>query len=67
VAKNPIKMGIIFQRTQFADAAELLPQAKRVDGLKVEFASKNMNEALGTLDLLILAAWGVEWLMQSLG
>lgn len=67
VAKNPIKLGVTFQRTQFADAAELLPQAKRLDGLKVEFTAKNMTEALGTLDLLILAAWGVEWLMQTLG
>jgi D-amino peptidase len=67
VAKNPIKMSVIFQRTQFADSAELLPQARRVDGLRVEFNAKSMAEALGTLDLLILAAWGVEWLMQSLG
>jgi D-amino peptidase len=67
VAKNPIKMSVTFQRTQFADSAELLPQAKRVDGLKVEFTAKNVAEALGTLDLLILAAWGVIWLMQSLG
>jgi D-amino peptidase len=67
VAKNPIKLDVTFQRTQFADAAELLPQAKRLNGLKVEFTAKNMTQALGTLDLLILAAWGVEWLMQSLG
>jgi D-amino peptidase len=67
VAKNPIKMGITFQRTQFADAAELLPLVKRVNGLKVEYTTKNMTEASGTLDLLILAAWGVEWLLQSLG
>jgi D-amino peptidase len=66
VAKNP-KMGVTFQRTQFADAAELLPLVKRVDGLKVEYTAKNMTEALGTLDMLILAAWGVEWLLQSLG
>jgi len=66
VAKRPIKMGVTFQRTHFADSAELLPQAKRVDGLKVEFTAKNINEALGTLDLLILAAWGVQSLMQSL-
>ncbi|HVP41026.1 MAG TPA: M55 family metallopeptidase [Candidatus Krumholzibacteriaceae bacterium] len=67
VAKNPIKMGVTFQRTQFADAAELLPLVKRVEGLKVEFTAKNMTAASGTLDLLILAAWGVEWLLQSLG
>ena len=66
VAKNPIKMGVTFQKTQFADSAELLPQAKRLDGLKVEFTAKNVAEALGTLDLVILAAWGVERLMQSL-
>jgi D-amino peptidase len=67
VAKNPVKMEVAFQRTQFADVAEFLPQVKRVDGLKVEFTAKNMTEALGTLDLLILGAWGVEWLLQSLG
>jgi D-amino peptidase len=66
VAKHPVKMGVTFQRTHFADSAELLPQAKRIDGLKVEFIAKNINEALGTLDLLILSAWGVQSLMQSL-
>jgi D-amino peptidase len=67
VAKSPVKMEVGFLRTQFADAAELLPQVRRLDGLKVEFTAKNMTEAMGTLDLLILAAWGVEWLLQSLG
>ena len=66
VAKRPVRMGVTFQRTHFADSAELLPRAKRIDGLKVEFTAKNINEALGTLDLLILAAWGVQSLMQSL-
>jgi len=65
VAKSPVRMNVTFQRTQFADAAELLPQVKRVDGLKVEFTAKNMSEASGMLDLLILAAWGIDWLLQS--
>ena len=65
VAKSPVKTGVTFQRTQFADSAELLPQVKRIDGLKVEFTAKSMSEASGMLDLLILAAWGVDWLLQS--
>jgi len=66
VAKNPVNMEVGFLRTQFADVAELLPQVKRVDGLKVEFTAKNMTDAMGILELLILATWGVESLLQSL-
>lgn len=66
-AKSPVQMEVSFLRTQFADAAELLPQIKRVDGLKVEFTAKSMTEAMGTVELLIFAAWGIESLLQSLG
>lgn len=67
VTKSPVHIEVSFLRTQFADAAELLPQAKRVDGLTVEFTTKSMTQAMGTLELLIFAAWGIESLLQSLG
>jgi D-amino peptidase len=66
VAKKPVKMGINFLASQFADAAELLPSIKRIDGLRVEYTAKNMAEAYKTLELLTLASSGIQALMESL-
>jgi len=65
-AKKPVRMGINFLVSQFADAAELLPSVKRIDGLRVEYTAKTMAEAYKTLELLTLASSGVQALMESL-
>jgi D-amino peptidase len=66
VAKKPVKIGINFLASQFADAAELLPSVKRIDGLRVEYTSKSMADAYKTFELLTLASSGVQALMESL-
>jgi D-amino peptidase len=66
VAKKPIQMEVAFLSSHFADAAELLPNAKRIDGLKVKYTSKNIVEAYKTLELLVLASSGVRALMENL-
>lgn len=66
IAKKPVEMGISFLSSQFADAAELLPGIKRIDGLRVEYTSKTMEEAYKTLELLVLASSGVQALMENL-
>ena len=66
VAKKPVKMGITFLASQYADAAELLPRIRRNDGLRVEYTAKGMAEAYKTLELLVLASSGLQALMESL-
>jgi len=66
VAKKPVKMGITFLASQYADAAELLPSFRRIDGLRVEYTAKDMAEAYKTLELLVLASSGLQALMESL-
>jgi len=65
VPKKPVKMAIYFLASQFADAAELLPSVKRIDGLRVEYTAKNMVEAYKTFELLVLASSGVQALMEG--
>jgi len=65
VAKKPVRMAINFLATQFADAAELLPSIKRIDGLRVEYTAKTMADAYRTLELLTLASSGMQALMES--
>lgn len=64
--QNPVKIGITFLASHFADVAQLLPNAKRVDGLKVEFTAENMLEAYRTFELLVLAASGTSALLAQL-
>jgi D-amino peptidase len=66
VAKKPVRMAINFLATQFADAAELLPSIKRIDGLRVEYTAKTMADAYRTLELLTLASSGMQALMESM-
>ena len=66
IAKKPVKVGITFLTSQFADAAELLPTVKRVDGLSVEYTASNMTEAYKTFELLVLAASGISALLERL-
>jgi len=65
-AKKPVKMGITFLASHFADAAELLPIIKRVDGLKVEYTAASIIEAYKIFELLVLAASGITALLESL-
>jgi len=65
-AKKPVKMGITFLASHFADAAELLPIIKRVDGLKVEYTAESIIEAYKIFELLVLAASGITALLESL-
>jgi D-amino peptidase len=60
VAERPVKIKITFQSTYFADAAELLPTVKRIDGLNVEFTASNMTEGYKVFELLCLASTGLD-------
>jgi D-amino peptidase len=66
VAKKPVRMGISFLSSQFADVAELLPSIKRIDGLRAEYTAKSMAEAYKTLELLVLASSGTQAIMEGL-
>jgi len=66
IAEKPVKTGITFLASHFADVAELLPTIKRVDGLKVEYIAKNMIEAYKTFELLVLASSGMSAMLQNL-
>ncbi len=66
VPKKPVKISIDFLASHFADAAELLPNVKRVDGLKVEYTARNMVEAYRVFELLGLASSGISALYESL-
>jgi D-amino peptidase len=66
VPKKPVRMGIDFLATHFADAAELLPNVKRTDGLRVEYTANDMVEAYKVFELLGLTSSGVSALYESL-
>lgn len=66
VPKKPVRMGIDFLASHYADAAELLPNVKRTDGLKVEYTANSMVEAYKVFELLGLASTGVSSLYESL-
>jgi len=63
---KPVKMGVTFNASHFADVAELLPSAKRTGGLKVEYTAKNMSEAYKTFELLAIASSGISALLTQL-
>lgn len=65
IPKKPVKIAIDFLVSQFADAAELLPNIKRMDGLRVEYTAKNMVQAYKTFELLVLASSGVQATIES--
>jgi len=66
VVKSPVKTRITFLASHFTDVAELLPTVKRIDGLEVEYTSRNMIDAYKTFELLVLAAGGVSALLERL-
>lgn len=66
IAEKPVKMRVTFLVSHFADVAELVPTVKRIDGLSVEYAAKNMIEAYKTFELLALAASGMSAILTNL-
>lgn len=66
LAQKPVKMNVTFLTSLFADVAELLPNAKRTDGLRIEYVAKNVTEAYKTFELLILAGAGTSSLIAQL-
>jgi len=65
VAEKPVNMRITFLASHFADVAGLLPTARRIDALTVEYSAQNMTEAYKTFELLVLAASGVSALLTQ--
>ncbi|MEM2690773.1 MAG: M55 family metallopeptidase [Candidatus Bathyarchaeia archaeon] len=65
VAKKPVNMRVTFLVSHFADVAALLPIAKRLDALTVEYTAQSMAEAYKTFELLVLAASGVAALLTQ--
>jgi D-amino peptidase len=63
--KKPVKVRVTFLMNQFADAAELLPSVRRVDGLVVEYDVRDVLEAYRTFELLTLAASGVSSMLSD--
>ncbi|MGD8505884.1 MAG: M55 family metallopeptidase [Candidatus Bathyarchaeota archaeon] len=64
-AERPVKVGVTFLASHFADVAELLPMVNRIDGLKVEYETSTMIEAYKAFELLALAARGVTALLAD--
>jgi D-amino peptidase len=64
--RKPVRIGLTFLQSQFADVAELLPTVERVDGLKVEYSANSMVEAYQTFELLVPAASGMTALLEGL-
>lgn len=63
--QKPVKTKVTFLVSHFADVAELSPNVKRIDGLSVEFATKNVLEAYKMFELLVLASNGVSSLLAD--
>ncbi len=59
VTEEPVHVTLRFLNSAFADAAELLPSVKRVDGKTVEFEAETVEDAYRIFELLTLAAAGV--------
>jgi len=65
MAEKPVKIGVTFIASHFADVAELLPLINRIDGLNVEYTANNMIEAYKIFELLVLAASGTSALLAN--
>ena len=63
--KKPVKVRVTFLMSQFADAAELLPSVRRLNGLTIEFDARDVRQAYTTFELLVLAASGVASLLAE--
>ncbi len=64
--EKPVNVRITFKSILQADAAELLPIAKRVDGLSVEYQTEDMITGYKVFELLVLAATGAGAIFSNL-
>ncbi len=64
-AQRPVKIGVTFLASHFADVAELLPTVNRINGLKVRYTANNMIEAYKIFELLALAAAAMSALLTN--
>jgi D-amino peptidase len=64
VAEKEVKVRITFRTSLMADTAELLPSVKRIDGMTIEYTTKDVIDAYNIFQLLTTAAGGIERLMQ---
>ena len=64
-AGEPVKTQITFQVSTSADVAELLPMIDRIDGLTVEYTTKNIIESYKIFELLVFAASGVSSILEK--
>jgi D-amino peptidase len=64
-AQRPVKIGVTFLASHFADVAELLPTVNRINGLKVRYTASNMIEAYKIFELLALAAVAMSTLLTN--
>ncbi|NPA23510.1 MAG: peptide transporter [Crenarchaeota archaeon] len=60
-----IVLEVSFRTTEFADVAENLPGAERVDGYTVRYICNNIVEAYKVLELVTLACLGVRYLVTE--
>ena len=64
--EKPVNVRITFKSILQADAAELLPIAKRGDGLSVEYQTEDMITAYKVFELLVLAGTGASAIFSKL-
>ncbi|MCA6212903.1 MAG: D-amino peptidase [Thermococcaceae archaeon] len=60
----PVRVKLTFNNSGMADAGELLPGARRIDGKTVEFEARDIIEAYKAFQLLVFAAGGVTSLLR---
>jgi len=58
--EKPVNLRITFLSTGYADIAEYLPWAKRIDGLTVELSLESALDAVSIVELLAIASAGVQ-------
>lgn len=62
--EGPFLLELVFRRPDYADIAELMPGAKRVDGYTVVVKAQNPVEVCNILDLMVLSALGLDSLLR---
>ncbi len=62
---DKIIMEISFRSTEFADVAEMIPGAERIDGYTVRYCCDNMITAYRILEVVTLACLGARYLVTE--
>ncbi|NPA99949.1 MAG: peptide transporter [Crenarchaeota archaeon] len=60
-----IVMEIVFRSTEFADVAEMIPGAERIDGYTVRYSCDNIITAYRILEVVTLACLGARYLVTE--